>query len=179
MRGFNKVFNIGLNKTGTKSLSVALRGLGFKTVHFKYRERRLVDIIRSNYRSGKMLLSGMEQFDAFSDFAGEYFFKELDRQYPGSRFILTIREVDDWLESRERHVLRNRGNPRYQYVFREVNKEQWRLHMDRTLRLTRAFFKNRPRDLLIMNIPGGEGWEKLCPFLDVQAPEGPFPFENR
>ena len=31
----------------------------------------------------------------------------LDRQYPGSKFILTVRDLDDWLDSRRRHVETN------------------------------------------------------------------------
>jgi hypothetical protein len=33
--------------------------------------------------------------------------------------------------------------------------------------------------LLIMDIPGGDGWEKLCPFLGVAIPPIRFPHENR
>jgi len=32
-----------------------------------------------------------------------------------------------------------------------------------------------PDRLLVMNIPAGDGWEKLCPFLGVPIPDEPFP----
>jgi hypothetical protein len=37
------------------------------------------------------------------------------------------------------------------------------------------YFKNRPDDLLIIDICAGQGWEKLCPFLDKPLPQYPFP----
>ena len=32
-----------------------------------------------------------------------------------------------------------------------------------------------PDRLLVMDIPAGDGWEKLCPFLGVPIPDAPFP----
>jgi hypothetical protein len=34
---------------------------------------------------------------------------------------------------------------------------------------------DRPRDLLVLDTLAGEGWEALCPFLDVPVPDKPFP----
>jgi hypothetical protein len=45
------------------------------------------------------------------------------------------------------------------------------------LRDVQEYFKDRPADLLVMNICAGEGWEKLCPFLNRDAiPSRDFPF---
>ena len=43
----------------------------------------------------------------------------------------------------------------------------------------RRYFKNRPADLLEMNIVDGEGWGKLCPFLELPIPAEPFPHANK
>jgi hypothetical protein len=40
------------------------------------------------------------------------------------------------------------------------------------------YFKHRPNDLLVMTLADGDGWEKLCPFLDKEAPSLPFPHAN-
>ena len=40
-------------------------------------------------------------------------------------------------------------------------------------------FKDRPRDLCVMDITAGDGWEKLCGFLDVPVPAAAFPHRNR
>ena len=175
---FNKIFNIGLNKAGTKSLSVALNLLGFRTLHFRHRGVRLVDIVRRNHKAGKKLLHGIEHYDAFSDMAGEYFFARLDREYPGSRFILTVRDTESWLDSRERHVEKNRNDPEYRHVFLNVDRSGWRRHMNKVTDSVTAYFRDRPADLLIINIPAGEGWDKLCPFLGVARPVTDFPNET-
>ena len=39
-------------------------------------------------------------------------------------------------------------------------------------------FREKGRDLLVINICAGEGWERLCDFLDVPVPDMPFPHEN-
>jgi hypothetical protein len=41
------------------------------------------------------------------------------------------------------------------------------------------FFKDKPDQFLELRICEGEGWEKLCPFLDVDVPDFPFPYENK
>ena len=39
----------------------------------------------------------------------------------------------------------------------------------------KKYFKDRPEDLLIINIISDEGWEKLCPFLNKKIPKKLFP----
>ncbi|MBA3569657.1 MAG: hypothetical protein H0W28_09975, partial [Pyrinomonadaceae bacterium] len=43
----------------------------------------------------------------------------------------------------------------------------------------RVLAKIPPSRLLVMDITAGEGWAKLCPFLDVTIPAVPFPHEDR
>jgi hypothetical protein len=40
----------------------------------------------------------------------------------------------------------------------------------------RAYFADRPRDFLQMDIAAGEEWEKLAAFLDVPSPTDVFPY---
>ena len=37
------------------------------------------------------------------------------------------------------------------------------------------YFSKREKDLLVLDICGGEGWEKLCKFLHVPVPNKKFP----
>ena len=41
-----------------------------------------------------------------------------------------------------------------------------------------AHFAGRPDDLLVLDVVGGEGWERLCPFLGLAPPDEPFPHFN-
>ena len=47
---------------------------------------------------------------------------------------------------------------------------------ERHVREVEEYFKQRPRDLLVLDVCAGEGWEKLCAFLNKPVPPGPFPF---
>ncbi|MBU1849693.1 MAG: hypothetical protein KKH40_03100, partial [Nanoarchaeota archaeon] len=42
-----------------------------------------------------------------------------------------------------------------------------------------SYFKNRPQDLLVINVCAGDGWEKLCSFLKLPVPNKLFPHVNK
>lgn len=176
---FNRIFNIGLNRAGTTSLTEALNLLGVRAAHHKHDGVRLYDLLRANGREKRPLLHGLDQYEAFSDFAGREFFVQLDRQYRYSKFILTTRELSSWLDSRERKVQKNLASPDYHYSFRDVDREGWEKHRAEYLAVLDRYFAGRSADFLVIDIPAGEGWEKLCPFLGLPIPDLPFPFRNR
>ena len=122
--------------------------------------------------------------DAFCDIAAiTARFAELDRCYPGSKFVLTVRQVDAWVTSRVRHVENNRrrqelgqdhGN------FLEVDVDTWLAERDRHHDAVLSHFAGRPDDLLVIDLCAGQGWERLAPFLGWgRLPERTFPWENR
>ena len=41
------------------------------------------------------------------------------------------------------------------------------------------YFRDRPGDLLVIDLPGDAGWEKLCAFLGHPVPDEPFPHANK
>ncbi|MBU1849695.1 MAG: sulfotransferase family protein [Nanoarchaeota archaeon] len=192
----SKIFCIGLNKTGTTSLHEAFKVLGLKSVHWQTdedgpipppQEKDTQIIISNNYLAGKNLLTGIENFDAYSDwsfYATNHLFTLLDKQCPGSKFILHTRDLKSWLKSRFDHVKRVKirkerlekdpNDPWYSINERACQEEYYQHHKN-----VLAYFKNRPHDLLIMNICKGDGWEKLCPFLKREVPNIPFPRVNR
>jgi hypothetical protein len=175
-----RVFCIGLNKTGTISLHQALEHLGYRSLHWGGPPvRRLIE---ANAEAGRPLLDGVEEFDAYSDIlALSERFELLDRQYPGSRFIVTTRPVDDWIASREAHVLRNReraAQGTYAGDFLDIEPDRWRAEFAEHHRRIAAYFTGRD-DLLEMRITEGDGYERLCPFLGVEVPDEPFPHRHR
>src|SRR5262249_31836791 len=102
-----RLFCVGLNKTGTRSLHEALEILGYRSLHHCGLET--MEAVERAVQEQKPLLTYLDQsYDAFSDILGLiYDFYLADVQYAGSRFILTTRDLDSWLESRRRHVERN------------------------------------------------------------------------
>ena len=89
-----KIFGIGMPKTGTTSLHRALVELGFEALDFPHDPATVAELRAGNYR-----LSILEQVDALTDTPIPAVFAQLDREYPGSKFILTVRDMDSWLES--------------------------------------------------------------------------------
>lgn len=175
-----RVFGIGLNKTGTISLHEALEVLGYRSLHWGGPPIRKV--VEDNAEAGRPLLTGIDEHDAFSDiFALSERFDVLDEQYPGSRFVLTTRPIEHWVESRRKHVLRNReraARGEYTGTFLEVEPERWRAEFHAHHERVAEHFEGRG-DLLVLRIAAGDGWERLCPFLDLPVPDQAFPHRHR
>ena len=182
-----KVFGIGMFKTGTTSLGVALAQLGFRS---SYRFWPLLPTLAPYFDLDTRkfapfedeIRSRADQFDAFADSPWLYLYKELDQWYPGSRFILTVRESSERLVASElnhwsRHGLTKRWIADEGY---EVAPEQFARRYEEHNENVLAYFKDRPDDLLVIcweTEP--EPWSRLCRFLDVaEVPELPFPHEN-
>lgn len=175
-----RVFGIGLNKTGTISLHHALEQLGYRSLHWGGPEIRRT--VEANAEAGRPLLTGIDDHDAFSDiFALSERFDVLDQQYPGSRFVLTTRPLEHWVESRRKHVLRNRERAErgeYAGTFLEIEPDAWRAEFVAHHERVAAYFADRT-DLLTFRIAQGDGYEQLCPFLGQPMPDEPFPHRHR
>jgi hypothetical protein len=175
-----KVFGIGLMKTGTLSLHEALGLLGYNGLHNAGLET--MTLVQQAIDEGKPMLSYLEpSLDAFTDIFGiTYFFFLADAQYPGSRFILTVRDLDDWLDSRRRHVEKDQQMKGTDYPgVMKVDLDGWKTEYTRHEAVVRAYFADRPTDLLVLDITSGQGWEPLCEFLGHPVPEAPFPWKNQ
>jgi len=176
-----KAFGIGLGRTGTLSLTNALEQLGFRTKHcpgFHLDEHGQIRIDWSDF----------DLHDAVTDEGAALVYQEADLRYPGSKFILTIRDIEGWLHSRGRisEAMRDSwaSNPPVAALHQALYgasmfdpplyAEAHRWH----IAAVQAYFADRPGDLLVMNICGGDGWAKLCPFLHRPVPDMPFPKSN-
>lgn len=180
MQHRGRIFGIGLNKTGTISLHEALTTLGYRSLHWGGPEVRVV--VEKALADGRGLVDDFADVDAFSDiWRLSENFELLDRQYPGSRFVFTTRPLDDWIESRRKHVERNVARAEtgeYTGNFLEVDPDAWaaeyKLHHERVA----AYFEGR-ENLLVLRITEGDGYERLCPFLGAVEPAAPFPARHK
>lgn len=161
----NKIFCIGLSGTGTRSLHRAMKLLNLSSCHYP------------------QSLDDFEKHQILLDIPVSCRYRELDVMFPGSRFILTTRELESWLNNRSRkppdatppslwvqeNRLRTYGVPAFD---REVYRVRHKQYHDGVF----EFFADRPGDLFVMSVCDGEGWEKLCPFLGLPIPKDtPFP----
>jgi hypothetical protein len=165
------IFGIGLPKTGTSTLTKALNILGYNCIHDWKRVN--IQISRNRLIKNKLLLDGLtDKYNAFTDDPIPPNFLTLDKQYPNSKFILTIRDIESWLVSRKKHRAIYLPNLK-------TNSYEERIFYKNFMASVKNHFKDRPDDLLIMNIIEGEGWEPLCRFLDKHIPNCQFPWENK
>lgn len=82
-----KIFCIGLPRTGTTSLCKFLNMIGLKTKHLPFQlELNLNNLFMNKYMG-------------FGDSPIPLIYKDLDRKFPNSKFILTTRSLDSWLDS--------------------------------------------------------------------------------
>ena len=165
------IFAIGLNKTATTSLHFALTLLGYKCCHWisdKFSEETA------------KLIENLQPlpFDAYTDVNSIIQnYKELDLQYPNAVFILTTRNIDEWIASRSRHVIRNRmeNSKGANHNWINIDVDSWKEERKEHHESVFEYFKNRNDKLLILDICGGDGWELLCKFLKLPIPDAAFP----
>ncbi|HJT57731.1 MAG TPA: sulfotransferase [Ktedonobacteraceae bacterium] len=192
----HKVFGLGLNRTGTTSLTAALQKLGYRAVHFPNDEVTQIEFYRFFATGAASIhLSVLTDHDALTDTPVCCLYQALDKAYPGSKFVLTVREKQAWVRSSQLlwgqrafvrgaspHTLRDQYlrfiNERL-YGMPNPEPESLSLAYDQYTAEVREYFRERPHDLLVLDICGGEGWDKLAPFLGVAIPETPFPWENQ
>lgn len=162
-----KIFGIGLNKTGSHSLKAALEELGYTVVH---------------HPKISKLFECAEKRDGIVDTPTSKFYQELDELYDDAKFILTIRDESEWINSCRAHWDKYSERPGYGLEIREaiygivhfdedVFKQVYREHVEEVT----GYFAGRPGDLLIMNICDGDGYERLCPFLGHDILHQDFP----
>ena len=174
----SKVFCIGLSKTGTTSLTAAFKMLGYRAAHFPLRMVRYTNGVLSFRRSV------VAQYNMLSDLPVARFYRDLDVSFPDSRFILTTRQIDDWLESCCRHVWPGQftaADTWFNRLHRDVYgvidydenqfREAYRGHIDNVY----SYFTGRENDLIEFNVTAGDSWATLCSFLGVEVPDEPFP----
>jgi hypothetical protein len=164
-----KIFGIGLSKTGTTSLNTALTILGYKSLHWGSR-KKLSEI-------------NLDYWEALTDI---YLDSQLLLNYPNAKFILTVRDLDDWLNSFKKydtiaHHLLSKSQLNYRklvYGSESFNSELWK---ETYLKYYTWVTSTVPSEnLLVLNIfSSTNSWEKLCNFLNKPIPTQDFPWENK
>lgn len=168
---YNKIIIIGLSKTGTNSVVDALYICGKNLYHFPDEDKKL----------------DLSVVDGTSDLPAVLYYQELDRKYPNSKFILTTRDKESWLQSSEKHfhrrppsTLGDWGKECRERVYgsKYFDRELFSKVYDKHHKDVAEYFKGRPDDLLTLDIFKTDGWSDLALFLNFPAPMQPFPHSN-
>jgi hypothetical protein len=185
-----RVFGIGMHKTATTSLHKALCILGLDAAHWTGPQwaKTIWLQMRDEDRS-----RNLERHYAMCDLPFTFLYRELDKAYPGSKFVLTVRDEHKWLQSVRNHW-DHEVNPyraswnsdafthkchQLLYGQKGFNADlfiaRYRRHNAEVL----EHFRDRREDLLVMDMDAGAGWNQLCSFLGQPIPTRPFPQANR
>jgi hypothetical protein len=171
-----RIFGIGLSRTGTTSLHFLLESLGYKSRHFVNEL-----ILDPNWELDS-------NYNVFMDSPIPLLYQQLDRKYPNSKFILTIRSKNNWLESMKwmfthGKVIWNWPSSTQEYHRKfyhttHYNRRVLSKHYDVFHNDVGNYFKSRPGDLLILNIDEGLSVKKVCEFLNIPEKTIAYPKTN-
>jgi hypothetical protein len=191
-----KVIGVGVGRTGTYSLKLALNQLGLGPCH------HMEEVLHNMDRQVPLWNAAVDGqpdwgaiydgYDSAVDWPTAGFFRELLEANPTAKFILTDRDSTRWTESFSQTI--------YKLLWQtdEVPEpmRDWldmaRAVIDRTgfpaslstTELKEAFLAHNeavestiPADqLLVFQVK--QGWQPLCDFLGVPTPDEPFPRTN-
>jgi hypothetical protein len=203
--GRRKVFCVGYNKTGTTSIAKALSDLGLIVGVQRLGELLLHDWARRDFRR---LFLYCRTAQAFQDvpFSLPFTFQALDQRFPGSKFILTMRDSpEQWYDSLTHFLAAKFGNGHLPtsddlksagYI-----KKGYMYEANRLLRVTPEddlfnkelliadynahnnailqYFRHRPEDVLVLNVAEPGAYDQLCRFLGKPCTGKEFPWENK
>lgn len=173
-----KVFGIGLQKTGTSTLGKVLATLGYKV-----EEETDYDLVDSLMVGDKeKIKERVLEYDAFEDNPWPLLYEDLDRWYPGSKFILTERAEENWLKSITKHFGANSSEFREWYYGNGAPVGSEQIYLNKYLshnREVREYFQGRQVDFLVVDFEKGDGWKKICDFLGEPVPDVDFPHLNK
>lgn len=177
----SKIFGIGLNKTGTSTLEECGKILGYRVKGPSY--RCLEDIRIKNFFGN--VIETVNKYDLFQDWPWPLIYKELDQEFPNSKFILTVRkDSQTWLNSLKAHSLRTKPlrNCRklaygyhYPHQYQQEHIEFYLRHQQEV----RQYFQGRKQDFLEICWEEDNDWRKLCHFLGMEIPNVKFPHANK
>ncbi|MBC8122046.1 MAG: hypothetical protein H7Y22_09440 [Gemmatimonadaceae bacterium] len=178
-----KIFGIGWAKTGTTTLGDCFKILGYK---HQSQDLGLVKDVGRGDLSRVMKLA--DKKETFEDWPWIILYKELDKAYPDSLFVLTSRKSEKWILS-YKNMLANQGDASegaseirrilYGLPFPEVSESDLVERYERHNAEVERYFRDRSEDLLIVDWEEESGWDKLCNFLGKDIPDEPFPHANK
>jgi hypothetical protein len=184
-----RIFGIGMHKTGTTSLHHAFEMLGYDSWHWS--SAHAAKAIWQEMNS-KGVSPTVDRYQALCDLPIPMLYRQLDAAYPGSKFILTIRREEEWLQSVRRHFdpRFNKWQPGWDsdpfthrvhsllYGRRDFDTHAMRDRFRRHNAEVIDYFADRPHDLFVMNMDKGGHWDGLCRFLGLPVPEEAYPRMN-
>ena len=159
--------------------------LGFESLHW---EPQILEAVVLGQENNPNFRS-YDHCEFICDILHAYFFQEIGEEYPGLKFILTVRDEQEWYESMCRHFSHQAEKTKREEEIRKIvygtslddnpkfllkkRFRDWNDTINRTIPET---------DLLIMNVCDKvkpDGFPTLCAFVGKPDPGEPFPHQNK
>jgi hypothetical protein len=204
--GKPKIFCIGLNKTGTTSLKTEMQELGFMVGNQREAELMVEDWAKRDFNR---LIKYCRTAQFFQDvpFSYPYTFIVMDQAFPGSKFILTIRDnAEEWYNSVIKFQSKLWGNSKVPPTSEDLKKANY-IYKGRPYQTKKLvhnvadddlynkdilldfynthnknvmdYFNHRADDLLVINLKEKNSYSKFCRFLGIEQKKNAFPWENK
>lgn len=205
-RNRNKIFVIGRNKTGTTSIKKAFDDLGFIVGNQRNAERLQKYYLKTDFNP---IIQYCKSAEVFQDYPFSYpeTYKFVDKAYPNSKFILTVRDSpEQWYDSISKFHAKLFGKGilptksdlenatyvekgwvwrNFSFFYNPPNLEDIysknnliKTYIDYNKEVIN-YFKNRPDDLLILNLSDENAYQKFIDFIDIKSPFSDFPWINK
>ena len=203
----DKIFCIGLNKTGTTSVEMVFKSLGYDMGEQSKAELLLKNWYQRDFNS---IIKFSKSAEAFQDipFSLPYTYIFLEQYFPEAKFILTVRDnSDQWynsitkfhakLWSKDKSMLPSdedlkKAKYRYKgwayeaihYMFNTSKNEPYdknvliKYYETHNYQVQR-YFESISEKLLVINVANSNDYLKLCEFLNRKPQGNDFPWENK
>jgi hypothetical protein len=204
-----KVIGAGWGRTGTESLKIALEQLGFDRCYHGFalfNDGAKLQYWRELHEKGSTDFDQLfKGYQAAVDFPAAYYYRQLMKQYPDAKVILTTRDAAKWYESAAHTIFKKPEPVKFAMlkwlgrISKKLNYTPQIYYHIQTFLFIEAFngkiedkaammamfnqwteeVKNTvPADkLLVYEVT--QGWEPLCKFLNLPVPATPFPQTNK
>lgn len=172
----NKVFCIGLHKTGTTTLANLFKKYGFNTIHSTDWQNDIDRLSRYEFFSdGGSHFNDINEFDII----------KLLKKFPNAKFILQTRDTEKWIVSKLKHAGWSENTVTIEKNQSSLRHEDWKIKsyqvvknllihkLDYEKKIENYFNKNHPNKLIIINITDKNNqlnhFNKLKKYLNLKS----------
>lgn len=191
-----KVFCIGFGKTGTTSLEMTLASFGYKMA-----PQARAEMLAKECQAGDMerLIKFCTVHEAFQDspFSWADYYQTLDKAFPKSKFILTVRDTaEEWYNSfckfhtkaysSGNHLPTEKDLKNSSYGYLGMALDNYKAYFDfpntplydrekymgfynERNEAIQKYFMDRPDQLLILNLKDDNAYQRLAAFLNIDV----------
>ena len=184
-----RYFNLSLHRSATRSFCHFCDAIGLRACHWPGLEW---DEGCRGLRPKAVALRFMadfSNFDAYADIPIPSIYRDLSPKYPNAKFLLILREPEEWLQSVRRHIGGRSLYPLEQLQYKSITRRKisyisqlsdsqllkgYRRHENQV----RRFFKKQSERLAVFDLATENLSEKLSEFLGVSSLQD-FPHHGR